>query len=260
MLKITAVPAFADNYIWVLQSASHAVVVDPGQAEPVLDFLAQSAPSAGRMPISAVLLTHSHADHWAGVAGLQAVLPASMPVYGPAAMSVVTHPVSAGEVLFLLGQRIEVLPLPGHTDEQLGFLLHDTAQRKHLFCGDAIFASGCGRVYGRYEDAWHSLQTMTHLAPDTLIYPAHEYSLSNLAFAVAVEPQSSALRQRQQAMQCLRDQGQPTLPVTLASELECNPFLRAHVPEVKQAVQAQGYAVDDTYQIFCGLRQWKNRF
>ncbi|WP_028536980.1 hydroxyacylglutathione hydrolase [Paludibacterium yongneupense] len=249
MLTITPLPAFNDNYIWVLHSESHAVAVDPGAAAPLTEFLTRQG-----LTLDALLLTHHHDDHTGGVAALRRDTP-SLTVYGPPAIA--THGVAEGDRIEVLGREFRVLALPGHTLDHIAYL-----GAGDLFCGDTLFGAGCGRVFeGTPEQMHDSLQRLTTLPPETRIYPAHEYTLSNLAFARAIEPGNDALQDRIVADRASRGAGRPTLPSTLALEMATNPFLRVDSENVRRSAENHyGSHLPLPVDIFRTLRQWKNVF
>jgi hydroxyacylglutathione hydrolase len=218
MFKITALPVFNDNYIWVLQYANYAIIVDPGQAQAVLSYLAQHD-----LTLAGILVTHQHMDHIGGIAELLTHF--TVPVYGPADISLVTHPVKDNKNFFLpkMPYQAQVFAVPGHTLNHVAYYIEN-----YLFCGDTLFACGCGRLFeGTADMMYSSLQRLASLPDDTQVCCAHEYTLANEAFASAVEPNNKALRQRMQDDQALRQQGIPTLPSTMGLEKATNPFLRA---------------------------------
>ena len=256
MLKGTPLPAFDDNYIWVLRhpEARSVAVVDPGDDEPVLDWLEQQD-----LGLAAILVTHHHGDHTGGVRGLLEVFPGTA-VFGPARKRIpgMTNPSKEGDLVALecLDSPLRVLDVPGHTAGHIAYY-GDGA----LFCGDTLFAAGCGRVFGgTLEDLHASLQRIAGLPPETLVYCAHEYTLANLGFARWVEPDSPAIREREATDRRHREAGQPTVPSTLALELATNPFLRTGEPAVRLA--AEKYAnrpLESTAAIFAAIRTWKDK-
>jgi hydroxyacylglutathione hydrolase len=256
MLEVTPLRAFEDNYIWMLSQphSDQAVAVDPGDETPVLEWLdAQGKRLAG------ILITHHHYDHTGGIPELVEAYP-GIPVYGPAKESIkgITYPVAEGDTISLgwADESLQVMEVPGHTAGHLAYLGAGA-----LFCGDTLFAGGCGRVFdGTFEQLAASLQRIAGLAADTRIYCAHEYTLANLGFAAWVEPESQAVQQRIARERTRREQGLPTLPSSLELELETNPFLRTAVDEVKSAAEkAAAQPLADSAAVFTALRQWKDR-
>lgn len=253
MFEIIRIPAFKDNYIWLLRKGMSAVVVDPGDARPVLEAVDREG-----LTLEAILITHHHADHQGGAAELAARYPVR--VYGPGAESItaLTHPLHGGELVSCggLGGSFQVLGVPGHTSGHLAYLGEGC-----LFCGDALFGGGCGRIFeGTPAQMFESLARLSALPDETRIYCAHEYTESNLRFAMAVEPGNRRLRDRVDEVAVLRAKGQATLPSTVALEKMTNPFLRCSVPEVVASARARGAQKDDPVAVFAALRQWKDNF
>ncbi|MFZ5568234.1 MAG: hydroxyacylglutathione hydrolase [Pseudomonadota bacterium] len=254
-MTLLPLPAFDDNYIWMLHDGHQALVVDPGDAQPVLQAL-----QARHLQLQAILVTHHHADHVGGVAELRAATGAT--VHGPAGedMPEPLQRYSEGDVLDLLGLRFEVLDVPGHTAGHIAWYCPDADGTPVLFCGDTLFSGGCGRLFeGTPAQMLASLDKLAALPGNTRVCCAHEYTLSNLRFARAVEPGNTALQQYMQHCESLRARQQPTLPSTLAVERDINPFLRTREPAVLQAVQTRTQARDEA-GIFAALRLWKNDF
>lgn len=249
MFKITPIPIFDDNYIWLLDDGSAAVAVDPGTAQPLLDYLA-----AHHLHLAAVFITHHHADHTGGLAQLATAAPC--PVYGPGSIDLVTNPVTAGDAIRLLDQDFRIIALPGHTLDHIGYVGAGA-----VFCGDTLFAAGCGRLFeGTPAQMFQSLAQLAALPADTLVCCTHEYTLANLRFASVVEPDSPELAQRVARETAKRTAGQPTLPSSIALERATNPFLRTTVPAVISAAEARGASSHDPIGIFATLRQWKDGF
>jgi len=257
-MKLLPLPAFADNYIWMLQGAQSAVVVDPGDAQPVLAALRHAG-----LPLEAILVTHHHGDHTGGVAALREATGAT--VYGPAAERIPEPAirVAGGDDVTALGLRWTVIDVPGHTAGHIAYYCADAPGGPLLFCGDTLFSGGCGRLFeGTPAQMLASLERLAALPGETRVCCAHEYTLANLRFARAVEPSNAALLQYSQHCERLRQRGDPTLPALLSLERQVNPFLRAHVPAV--AAAAQGFDADvdraSPVSVFAALRQWKNEF
>lgn len=251
-MRLEALSAFEDNYIWVLRDAGRALLVDPGDAAPVF-----AAAEAGLDP-AAVLLTHHHDDHIGGVPALLQRWP-DLPVFAPddARIALDCRRVADGERMRLLGRDVETLSVPGHTSSHLAYVVEG-----HLFCGDTLFSLGCGRMFEGTPAQMHaSLQRLAALPGATRVCCGHEYTLANAAFAVAVEPGNANLAARSAQAARQRAHGQPTLPATLADELACNPFLRCEVAAVRAAVAGRlGREPEDAVETFAALRAWKDGF
>jgi len=256
MLSVLHVRAFQDNYIWLIanESRTEVAVVDPGDAEPVLRFLDRE-----KMKLAAVLCTHHHPDHVGGAATLRDRF--DVPVYGPATESIaaVTHPLREGDTVSLpsLGLKLNVMEIPGHTRGHIA-LVGDGL----LFCGDTLFSAGCGRLFeGTPEQMHHSLSRLAALPESTAVYCGHEYTLSNLRFAQAVEPENPDIRSFTREVEALRTANQPTLPSNIGRERRINPFLRGAVPAVREAAKKHaGNGLGDDVAVFAALRQWKDSF
>ncbi|WP_115553190.1 hydroxyacylglutathione hydrolase [Xanthomonas arboricola] len=253
-MRLTALPAFDDNYIWALVAAEgRAVIVDPGQAEPVIAAAARE----GWTP-SAVLLTHHHADHIGGVAALQQRWP-ELELFGPddERIPADARRVGQGERVRLLETSFEVLEVPGHTRSHIAFVTD-----RHLFSGDTLFSLGCGRMFeGTAPQMFDSLQRLASLPGEMLVCCGHEYTLANAAFALHVDPTNAALQRRQQEAQAMRQAARPTLPISLKSELATNPFLRTSRSEIRAAVAPHSAgALSSEVDVFAELRRWKDEF
>ncbi len=254
MITVMEVRAFSDNYIWLIRRDDdpRVAVVDPGDAAPVKRTLAEHGLEPG-----AILATHHHADHIGGVRELLAQC--QVPVYGPAGESIPgrTHALRDGDRITLdfLGLTLEVLDVPGHTAGHIAYFGDNM-----LFCGDTLFAGGCGRLFeGTPEQMHASLARLASLPPDTRIYCAHEYTEANLRFASRVEPDNPDLARRLEAVIALRREDRCTLPSTLDEELRTNPFLRAHVANVKQAAESNtGQRLTRPVDVFAAVRRWKD--
>ena len=255
-MNLSALPAFADNYIWMLHDGTQAVVVDPGDAAPVLQAL-----KARGLQLIGILVTHHHPDHVGGVDALRACLQG--PVWGPARENIPKPftPLQDGDVITVLGRRFQVIDVPGHTAGHIAYFQLDEDEAPLLFCGDTLFSAGCGRLFeGTPAQMHHSLSRLAELPGSTQVCCTHEYTLSNLKFAAAVEPGNAERAQYHARCETLRAQGLPTLPSSIALEREVNPFLRCEAPEVVATARAHGAANDDKVSVLAALREWKNRF
>lgn len=251
---ITAIPALSDNYIWLLETADgKCAVVDPGEAQPVLNTLA-----ARGLDLEYILLTHHHYDHVDGVPELLEHFDAT--VYGPAddRLTFVHKVCREGEEIHLerMGTAFQVLEIPAHTRSHIAFYGHGV-----LFCGDTLFSVGCGRLFeGTAEQMQMALDKLAALPAGTEVYCAHEYTQSNCAFALAVEPDNPALQRRANEVNRLRSSGEITLPSTLADELACNPFMRTREDSVIEAARGLDPHATAGASTMAVIRAWKDRF
>ncbi|WP_144953890.1 hydroxyacylglutathione hydrolase [Pseudomonas oryzihabitans] len=259
MFDILPLPAFNDNYIWLIKDAAtrQAVVVDPGDAAPVLAWL-DAHPD---WRLSDILITHHHNDHTGGIAALKQRSGARVSAPADERIAAVDLPLTDGQQLEVLGARFEVLRVPGHTAGHIAF--HVPGERPLLFSGDTLFSAGCGRLFeGTPSQMLGSLQRLAELPDATEIYCGHEYTLNNLRFAEAVEPDNVAVREALAETRQLRDAERPTLPSSLGRERQINPFLRTGESSVRQRLQEErgvpAEASEDTY--FAALRGWKDTF
>lgn len=262
MTRVTALPAFADNYIWMIERAGYAAVVDPGDAAPVLRAL-----DARRLPLAAILVTHHHADHIGGIA--QIVKAHAVPVFGPRAESRtiagLTQLLDDGDRIEVpkLGLQLSILSVPGHTLGHIAYYAgREAGEPPRLFCGDTMFSAGCGRLFeGTAEQLHRSLSRLNSFDEDTEIYCTHEYTMANLAFASTVEPGNADIGRRRAEVRALRDRGEPSLPSRLAIERRVNPFLRVGEAAIISAAASQlGRAPGDSVEVFATLRRWKDHF
>jgi hydroxyacylglutathione hydrolase len=257
-MNLLPLPAFTDNYIWMLHDGRQALVVDPGDSAPVLQALQQLD-----LQLQAILVTHHHADHVGGVDAVRDATGAA--VYGPAREQIPgpLRRLAQGDTVDALGLRFEVIDVPGHTAGHIAYYCPGIDGEPLLFCGDTLFSGGCGRLFeGTPAQMLDSLDRLAALPGNTRVCCTHEYTLSNLKFARAVEPGNDALLHYSSQCEALRARQQPTLPSRMALERDINPFLRVRQPAVAQA--ARGYDAqvnqDDAVAVLAALRQWKNEF
>ncbi len=257
MLDVTPVPAFSDNYIWLihgLDDRRRVAIVDPGDASPVISVCDE----LDLEPV-ALVITHHHWDHVGGIGAL--VKRFDVPVYGPASEAIPcrTHPLTEGDrsTLTELNVELQALAMPGHTAGQLAYTGHDS-----LFCGDTLFSAGCGRLFeGTPAEMVSSLGKLAKLAPQTRVYCGHEYTVNNLEFALTVEPGNADARDYLEQARDMRTRGQPTLPSTIDLERKVNPFLRCTEASVRQAAETRsGQQLDDNIAVFSVIRRWKDEF
>lgn len=253
-MEIQALRAFEDNYIWLLKAEGSVVAVDPGDADPLLRYLRET-----HAHLAAILITHHHGDHTGGIKEL--VSHHNAPVFGPTNEEIdgVTQLLHEGDRVEVPGvpRDLTVLDVPGHTRGHIAYFAENI-----LFSGDTLFACGCGRLFeGTADQMWRSLNKISALPAQTQVFCAHEYTQSNIRFALAVEPGNQYLQQRAQQVARLRKHLAPTVPFTLADELETNPFLRTHKAEViASAERFCGKTLSGPAEVFAALREWKNVF
>ncbi len=255
-MNLIALPAFSDNYIWMLHDGHFAVVVDPGESAPVIRAL-----DSHGLELAAILVTHHHADHVGGIDGLRPRLQG--PVYGPRRERIPEPHIALGDGdgVDVLGLHFTVIDVPGHTSGHIAYFTEDGGAAPILFCGDTLFSGGCGRLFeGTPAQMHHSLSRLACLPGPTRVCCAHEYTLSNLKFARAVEPVNRALADYTTWCEAQRAIGQPTLPSSIATERLVNPFLRCAEPGVALTAQTRGAPSTDPVAVLAALRQWKNEY
>ncbi|KHT63631.1 hydroxyacylglutathione hydrolase [Photobacterium gaetbulicola] len=252
MLTIKSIPAFNDNYIWLIHSPdNHCVVVDPGDATPVLEFLEREA-----LELDAILITHHHHDHIGGISELKRRYP-NIHIVAPSAEPIpgVSQSVDDGDQVEIFGERFMVLGVPGHTAGHVAYVGDGK-----LFCGDTLFSAGCGRLFeGTAAQMYASLQKLSALPDETEVYCAHEYTSSNLAFALVAEQDNPHLQRYREEVSRMRAQGISTIPSTLKQEKLINPFLRCDQPSIKKSVANKSVNESDV-ETFAALRRWKDEF
>jgi hydroxyacylglutathione hydrolase len=254
MINIEPIKAFNDNYIWLVTTNEGSIVIDPGEADQTINFLKENG-----LTLEAILITHHHFDHTGGIEDM--LLFKDVDVYGPVNnISTISKQLMSGDLINVIGIDFQVIEIPGHTLDHIAFY-SETFEEPILFCGDTLFSGGCGRVFeGTFEQMHASLLKLKSLPANTKIYAGHEYTQSNLKFALEVEPLNQKLISRYNDVQNLISTGKPTLPSTLELELEVNPFLRCQTNEVQKSVIKQFNTSNHEDEIFKALRQWKDNF
>ena len=254
MINIEPIKAFNDNYIWLATTNEGSIVIDPGEAHKTIKYL-----KGNDLNLEAILITHHHFDHTGGIEDMLKFR--SVDVYGPVNnIPSINKQLRDGDLFSVIGIDFKIIEIPGHTLDHIAFFSENNGNPV-LFCGDTLFSSGCGRVFeGTYEQMHKSILKLKSLPANTKIYSGHEYTQSNLKFAMEVEPLNQKLISRYNDVQDLLNKGIPTLPTTLELELEVNPFLRCHAREVQNSVVKQFNTSNHEDEIFKALRQWKDNF
>ncbi len=252
--QVYPVKAFQDNYIWTIHNKTHAVIVDPGDSEPVIDFL-----TSNKLTLAAILVTHHHADHVGGIKNI--VRHYDVPVYGPKTETIppVTQKLVEGDSVQIdsLDLTFKVLDIPGHTAGHIAYF-----NNQRLFCGDTLFSCGCGRIFeGSPSQMLHSIEKLTNLADSTEVYCTHEYTLSNIRFALTVEPENKNLVDYEKIVKTKLANEQASLPTSIGLEKSINPFLRYNEPSVIEAARTRSKTpVSNDVEVFATIRAWKDNF
>ena len=254
MINIEPIKAFNDNYIWLATTNEGSIVIDPGEAHKTIKYLKEN-----NFNLDAILITHHHFDHTGGIEDMLKFK--SVDVYGPANnIPSINKQLRDGDLFSVIGIDFKIIEIPGHTLDHIAFFSENNGNPV-LFCGDTLFSSGCGKVFeGTFEQMHKSVLKLKSLPANTKIYSGHEYTQSNLKFAMEVEPLNQKLISRYNDVQDLLNKGIPTLPTTLELELEVNPFLRCQAKEVQNSVIKQFNTSNHEGEIFKALRQWKDNF
>ncbi|MDA7696985.1 hydroxyacylglutathione hydrolase [Gammaproteobacteria bacterium] len=254
MINIEPIKAFNDNYIWLVTTNEGSIVIDPGEATKTINYLKENS-----LNLKGILITHHHFDHTGGIEDMLKFK--NVDVYGPVNnISSINKKLRDGDLFSLIGIDFKIIEIPGHTLDHIAFFSENNGN-PFLFCGDTLFSSGCGRVFeGTFEQMHKSVLKLKSLPANTKIYAGHEYTQSNLKFAMEVEPLNQKLVSRYNDVQDLLNKGTPTLPTTLELELEVNPFLRCQTKEVQSSVVKQFNTSNHEDEIFKALRQWKDNF
>lgn len=258
-ISLIPIPAFSDNYIWLITDGKKGVVVDPGDAAPVLDYLKNY-----HIELIGILITHHHWDHTGGNPKLLEQYP-DIPVWGPAHedITTLTNQLNEDDQLDIgFGFTFKVIDVPGHTSGHIAYYSENVAGSPLLLSGDTLFSSGCGRLFeGTPEQMYSSLNKLRKLPDETLIYCTHEYTASNLVFAAAVEPQNDDIAARIKDVATLRAAGKPSLPTQIGLEKNVNPFLRWDSNELQKSAQTYaGKTLSNDTEVFAAVRAWKDNF
>ena len=257
MFNVFPIPAFSDNYIWAISidGEDNVAVVDPGDAAAVENYLTEN-----NLILSAILITHHHNDHTGGVAELTAHR--DIPVYGPvqSPFKGITNPLSDTDELHLMEHTLTIREIPGHTLDHISYFAK--SEQPQLFCGDTLFLAGCGRLFeGTAKQMLEAMQYFAELPDITQVYCTHEYSLANLKFAAAIEPNNSDIQQTIERCNTLRAQDKPTLPTSIHEEKKINPFMRTLQESViKAASTFSAKSLNSEVEVFAAIREWKNQF
>ena len=254
MINIEPIKAFNDNYIWLVTTNEGSIVIDPGEATKTINYLKENS-----LDLRGILITHHHFDHTGGIKDMLKFK--SVDVYGPVNnIPSISKQIKEGDFINVIGIDFKIIEIPGHTLDHVAFFSENNG-KPILFCGDTIFSSGCGRVFeGTFEQMHESVLKLKSLPVNTKIYAGHEYTQSNLQFAMEVEPLNQKLISRYNDVQNLLNKGIPTLPTTLELELEVNPFLRCQTSEVQKSVVNKFNTSNHEDEIFKALRQWKDNY
>ena len=253
MLSVEPIKAYTDNYIWLVSTNEGSIVVDPGESKEILNLI-----DTNEIDLKGVLITHHHYDHTNGLLDLTNKM--NLEVYGPEKIEGINNIVNESDKFSLIGINFEVIEIPGHTLDHLGFYSCNN-EDPILFCGDTLFAGGCGRVFeGTFEQMFMSLKKISKYPKETLVFCGHEYTLSNLKFALEVDKDNKDLANEFNNIEKLISSDIPSLPTNLDKELKLNPFLRCHDIDIKNKVIEKFDIIDDELQIFTALRKWKDNF
>ena len=253
MLSVEPIKAYTDNYIWLVSTNEGSIVVDPGESEEILNLI-----DTNKIDLKGVLITHHHYDHTNGLLDLTNKM--NLEVYGPKKIEGINNIVKESDKFSLIGIDFEVIEIPGHTLDHLAFYSSNNKD-PILFCGDTLFAGGCGRVFeGTFEQMFKSLKKISNYPKETKIFCGHEYTLSNLKFALEVDEDNKELADEYINVKKLISSDIPSLPTNLNKELKLNPFLRCNEINIKNKVIDKFDIIDDELEIFTALRKWKDNF
>ena len=256
MLKIIPLPAFTDNYIWAIVYGNSCVVVDPGDSSPVFDFL-----ESNNLGLERILITHHHSDHTGGMLALAKKY--DCPVYGPTGEHIkgLTSKVSEGDEITIFNLKLKIFDTPGHTLDHIAYF-HSSDKGSYLFCGDTLFSGGCGRLFeGTAEDMFYSLNKFISLPEETLVFCAHEYTQSNLKFALSVNPSNLDLIKYSKKVDELRSNSKITLPSNIGLEKKINPFFLLNDKEIlKNSEEFISGKISNSIESLAAIRSMKDSF
>ncbi len=255
MIKVEPIPAFSDNYIWLVTTNEGSIVIDPGDANPVIEYLNKNKD----LTLNSILLTHHHYDHSGGIEDLRKRY--DLKVFGPNnQIKSVDHRVVEGDEILVNGLIFKIIEVPGHTLDHIAFY-NDDDDDPILFCGDTLFAAGCGRVFeGTFDQMYESLLKLKKLPENTIVYSGHEYTTANLMFASHVEPLNKNIQNSLSKVQELRSKNIPTLPTSIKEEKLINPFLRCDDKDLQMIMRKKFNTDLSELNIFSALREWKDNF
>ena len=254
MLSVKPIKAYQDNYIWLVSTNEGSIVVDPGESKKILNLIDNN-----EIDLEGVLITHHHFDHTNGLSDL--LNERSLEVYGPKNnVNGINNIVKNNDKFTVIGIDFEVIEIPGHTLDHIAFYSFNSGE-PILFCGDTLFSGGCGRVFeGTFDQMFNALKKISKYPKETKIFCGHEYTLSNLKFALAVDENNEDLIKEYNNIKNIVDSGNPSLPTILEKELKINPFLRCDNHHIKNKIVSKFNTSDDEFEVFCALRQWKDNF
>ena len=254
MIKIESIEAFTDNYIWLVTTNEGSIVIDPGESSNVINYLDNN-----QLDLKAIFITHHHFDHTGGIDEITSYYPVN--VFGPINdVETINKRLKDGDRVSIIGIDFEIIEIPGHTLDHIAYFSENNGN-PILFCGDTLFAAGCGRVFeGTFEQMYESIIKLKNLPINTKIYCGHEYTLSNLEFAKEAEPFNQDTLSRYNNVLKLREKGTPSIPSLLSTELKTNPFLRCDNKEVQENISTKFKTIKESKEIFKALRLWKDNF
>ena len=254
MGKIESIEAFTDNYIWLVTTNEGSIVIDPGESSNVINYLDNN-----QLDLKAIFITHHHFDHTGGINEITSYYPVN--VFGPINnVETINKRLKDGDRVSIIGIDFEIIEIPGHTLDHIAYFSENNGN-PILFCGDTLFAAGCGRVFeGTFEQMYESIIKLKNLPINTKIYCGHEYTLSNLEFAKEAEPFNQDTLSRYNNVLKLREKGTPSIPSLLSTELKTNPFLRCDNKEVQENISTKFKTIKESKEIFKALRLWKDNF